>query len=58
MPESKRPSIGIFRKILLWVFVIGVWIAFYWYQDFKQSNKKPASVSPPPTQIEPLTVKK
>ena len=57
MPESKRPSIGIFRKILLWVFVIGVWIAFYWYQDFKQSNKKPASASPPPTQIEPLTVK-
>jgi len=58
VPESKKPSISIFRKILVWTFVIGVWIVFYWYQDYKQSNKKSVSAPMPPAQIEPLTTKK
>ena len=55
--ESKRPSISIFRKILLWIFVIGVWTLFYWYQGFKYSEKK-SSPSPLPEQIEPIVKKK
>ena len=55
--ENKRPSISIFRKILLWIFVIGVWTLFYWYQGFKYSEKK-SSPSPPPEQIEPIVKKK
>ena len=30
--KSQIPQISLARKIIIWIFIIGFWVIFYWYK--------------------------
>jgi hypothetical protein len=58
MPKIVRRPMSLVRKILVWAFVVGFWIFFYWYQGMEQYKKKPFVETIPSGKSEPFTSKK
>ena len=61
LPKNTGRPTSITRKILLFAFVAGFWIFFYWYRGIEYSNKKPTietTETTPPEKAEPLNSKK
>ena len=40
MQKNLGRPMGLVRKILVWAFVVGFWLFFYWYQGMEQYKKK------------------
>jgi hypothetical protein len=58
MQKNVGRPMSLVRKILVWAFVIGFWIFFYWYQGMEQYKKNPSVEKIPSEKSEPFTSKK
>jgi hypothetical protein len=58
MPKTVGRPMSLVRKILVWAFVVGFWLFFYWYQGMEQYKKKSSAGTIPSEKLEPLTSKK
>jgi len=46
---------SIIRKILLFAFVVGFWLFFYWYRGIEYSDKKPTIETTETTETTEIT---
>ena len=58
MQKNVGRPMSLIRKILVWIFVVGFWISFYWYQGMEQYKKNPSVEKIPSNKSEPFTSKK
>lgn len=45
--KPSKPKISLIRKILVWCFIVGFWVFYYWSQE---------SVEPPPQPKDPKEI--
>jgi len=53
----KKPEISRTRKILIWAFMIGFWVFFYWYHDPDKTTKTNKASDQEMQSINPLAEK-
>jgi hypothetical protein len=57
MAKSFGRPMSLVRKILVWAFVVGFWLFFYWYQGMEQYKKKTSVETIPSEKSKPLPSK-
>lgn len=52
--NNQKPQISLPRKIIIWAFIIGFWVFFYWYKtpEFTQ-DQEPPQASPKEQKVAP-----
>lgn len=53
-PGASKLQISLIRKIVIWIFIIGFWLIFYWYKI----PKPPAEQSPQNSAVESVPQEK